>query len=418
LRDTLEVVIDRMGFLGDGIARHDNGKDIRELVVPTALPGERWIVAVEGRDRKRLRGRPVRLVERSPGRIDAPCPHFERCGGCALQHIPVSQALGLKVAMIEGALSNRGLAHPPFDPPAVSPEASRRRIRLAVDRNGRVGFRERWSRSLVAIGHCIVAEPALDMLLPALNELAPRLGWLAKGGEIQLTRTDNGVDMHGQSPLRPSVADVERLADTLAPHGLLRISWADGTADIVETLWQVGEPVIRIGEYDLPLPPAAFLQATGDGLRSLQDFAVEVLAGATSLADLFCGLGSLSLPLLDRLDRLTAVDDNRSAIRALQVTVPAVDARVQDLQTRPLSARDLRRLDAAIIDPPRAGAMVQCETIARSTLQRLVYVSCHPASFARDAAILVRHGFRIERLRPIDQFTHAPAIELAAYLVR
>ncbi|MEZ5848113.1 MAG: hypothetical protein R3C70_15295 [Geminicoccaceae bacterium] len=414
---TVEVTIDRLGFQGDGIARHDDGLTVRELIVPLALPGERWLVRLTGRDGRRWRARPQRLLGGDARRNEPVCRHFGRCGGCALQHLDKSCALSLKIGMIEGALRSRRLTFPAFEPASTSPLRSRRRIRIAFDRNGRLGFRERWSRNIVPVDHCPVAHPALDRLLPPLARTVPSLDCIAGTGEILLTLADNGVDLHWLAEAHPTPGDLERLEVALAPLSVIRISRSNGRDGFDETLWQRYEPLVTFGDSCLPLPPRSFLQATAEGLASLQAFVQGSLAGCRRVCDLFSGLGSLSLPLMQKLDALCAIDANRSAIGTLS-TIPGLRAVTRDLHENPLAPDEFAPFDGAIIDPPRAGAQAQAEAIAGSGIRRLVHVSCNPASFARDTAILCSAGFRIERLLPVDQFTHASSIELAAYLTR
>ena len=202
-----------------------------------------------------------------------------------------------------------------------------------------------------------------------------------------------------------------------------RIAWQPGRGSHAEIIVERREPFLHLAQLRVPLPPGTFLQATAEGLLALQTFADEALIGAGSLVDLYCGLGSLSLPLAGRLERHMAVDADAAAIAALRRTSlkpgsSAIDCRVQDLECSPLGARELRRYEAAILDPPRAGAKSQASELAASSLSRLVYVSCNPASFARDAALLVAGGFRIERILPVDQFLYSSEIELAASFVR
>ncbi|MEZ5823791.1 MAG: hypothetical protein R3C97_03310 [Geminicoccaceae bacterium] len=413
----VEITIERTGFRGDGIATHDDGLKEREILVPFALPGERWLVRLVGRDGKRWRARGERMIEASPSRCKPVCDHFGRCGGCVLQHVGARDAADLKIAMIEGALRSRGLDHPPFEAMATSPPSSRRRIRIAIDRNGRVGFRERWSRRIEPVSRCPVAHPDLERLLTPLAAIAPKLGCLAHECEIQFTRVDNGIDMHWLAGDRPSPADLELTTVTLSPLGVLRTSWSEERSGFAETLWQRDQPMVVFGEHSLPFPPGCFMQATAEGLTSLQQFVDRALSGSKRICDLFSGLGSLSLPLLHRLDHLCAIDSNEPAIRSLS-GVPGVRAIARDLHSTPFSAPELERFDAVILDPPRSGGEAQAEEIAKSSVRRVVHVSCNPASFARDTERLAAAGFRIARLLPVDQFTHAAAVELAALLLR
>ena len=226
----IEIDIERLGFLGDGIARHED----RDVLVPYALPGERWRIRLLGRDRGHLRGRPLRRME-GPARPDPPCPHFGRCGGCALQHLDPPDYARIKRERIAGALAARGLQAAEIElsriePTAESPPGSRRRVRLAVGRRGELGFRGRWSREIVDVERCIIASPALIAPLGPLREELPRLPALSHGAELALTDTDAGVDLLITARARPALDEIERLSRLagkldLAPDRLAARAW-------------------------------------------------------------------------------------------------------------------------------------------------------------------------------------------------
>jgi len=403
------VTIDRLGFLGDGLATTEEG----EWRVPLALPGERWRVRPEAREGRRRRASALeRLGDASADRIEPPCPHFGRCGGCSLQHLTPPAYHALKRRRIEGALRAHGLEAPPLEPTVTSPPGSRRRVRLHRDAAGRPGFRARAGRAIVAIGQCPVAAAPIEALLAPLRGLLPRL---STGGPMQVSVTlfDQGLDLllHAAGP--PSAADTAVLGAFAEEADIARIAWRqdDGPSMVMA---ERRPPMLTAGTISLAVPPSVFLQATGEGLEALQAFAEAELRDTRRVIDLFAGMAPLSLPLLPRLERLRAVDADADALRAVRHLAGAIETERRDLATEPVAPRDLGTFDAAIVDPPRAGAPAQIEALAASRIGRIVYAACDPASFARDAAVLTRAGFRIERLQPIDQFLWSPEIELAA----
>jgi 23S rRNA (uracil1939-C5)-methyltransferase len=169
----------------------------------------------------------------------------------------------------------------------------------------------------------------------------------------------------------------------------------------------------------VPLPPAAFLQATAEGEAQLSRLVVAACAGATKIADLFCGIGPFALRLAERA-RVLAVDNEAAALAALKRAAAAtpglkpVETQEHDLFKDPLLAADLRRLDAVVFDPPRQGAQAQTRALAASAMPLIVAVSCNPATFARDAAELVRGGYRLVEVTPVDQFRYSAHVEIVA----
>jgi 23S rRNA (uracil1939-C5)-methyltransferase len=205
------------------------------------------------------------------------------------------------------------------------------------------------------------------------------------------------------------------LAQLASAMGAARLTWNG------ELIAQDAPPMLAVGRFHVPLPPEPFLQPTAEGEGILQSLVAEGVGEAKRVADLFAGVGTFALALADRRE-VHAVDSDRAMIEALASAARAGRARVttetRDLFRRPLMPADLARFDAVVIDPPRPGAKAQAEALARSQVRRIAYVSCNPASFARDARILVDGGYRLGRVRPIDQFVWSPHTELAAIFER
>ena len=190
-----------------------------------------------------------------------------------------------------------------------------------------------------------------------------------------------------------------------------------------EVLVEARAPVLRMGRAALAMPPGAFLQATEAGEATLARLVTAGVAGAKRIADLFCGVGTFALRLGETA-AVTAVDSERAAVSALVraaagaagLRQPATE--IRDLFKRPLSAAELAGFDAVVFDPPRAGAAAQAAEIARSAVPRVVAVSCDPGTFARDAATLVRGGYTVDSIVPVDQFRYAAHVELVAVFTR
>lgn len=190
-----------------------------------------------------------------------------------------------------------------------------------------------------------------------------------------------------------------------------------------EIVYQARLPMVRLGPAAVALPPGAFLQATPQAEAAMAALAVEAVRGAGRIADLYCGVGTFTFRLAE-VAPVYAADSAAPAVRALTAalaTAPglkSITAEARDLVRRPVLASELKKIDAVVFDPPRAGALEQAGEIGRSTAQRVVGVSCNPATFARDARILTDAGFRLDRVAPVDQFLWSPHIELVGVFSR
>lgn len=404
----LEVQIDALGAQGDGVLDWHGER----LVVPLALPGESWRVRRQGRDKI---VEPLTCLAASAERREPVCRHFGRCGGCTLQHLPEATYAALLIDRIEGALRARGLEAPGPICLHRSPLGSRRRLRLGFTPDGQLGFRRRLGRQLVKVGECPIARPALVAPLEPLRQLLRRLEAAASGGEVTLTALDAGpeVVLHLQSD--PGLEDREALASFAEAEKLVRLAIAVGGASAEPVAARL-PPVLTVAGVPLTLPPAAFLQATAEGEARLQAFVVEQLGGARKVVDLFAGIGTLSLGLAAAGVSVRAFDGAAELIGACRHA--HVQTVRRDLQQSPLQPDELEDCDAVILDPPRAGALAQAEALAASAVPHLVYASCEPATFARDAAALVQGSYRLIALEAVDQFLFAPDVELVAAFVR
>jgi 23S rRNA (uracil1939-C5)-methyltransferase len=392
--------------------------------VPLTLPGERWLVRVTEVGRDHARALPVER-RAGPPRASPPCPHFGHCGGCTLQHLPAATYHAFKLARIERALQRARLTPDRMGPLQQSPLGSRRRLRLAATRSRSgfvLGFRAGRSRAVAPIGTCPIARPELVALFQPLRTLLPRLTCLPARGELMLTATPAGVDLLLEVADAPGLEDLEHLAGLAQQQDLARV--VARSQGVLIPIAARRQPQVRVGPFAVPLPPGAFLQATEEGERALQGCVAEWLADATRIADLYAGLGTLSLPLVPRTGSVTLVERDGSALAAAAEARPrtragTVTLQQRDLDRQPLLASELQRYDAVILDPPRAGALAQIQELARAPdLARIAYVSCHPGSFARDAAALSRAGWRLQEVRPVDQFLFSAEIELAALFGR
>lgn len=207
-----------------------------------------------------------------------------------------------------------------------------------------------------------------------------------------------------------------KLGDWAASIRLARLSVNDHGSPM--TLFAPEIPVVQFGKIGVSPPPGAFLQATRDGEAMLQNAIAEITGSARQIVDLFAGCGTLSLPLLDNIANLLAVEQSEDALAALKFGVDSagIGGRVKtasrNLFDAPLMPDELKGFDMAILDPPRSGVAAQCRMLAQSGIATIAMVSCNPASFARDAAILTESGFQLEWVQVIDQFSFSNHLEM------
>ncbi len=405
--DSETHIVESLGHRGDGVCAGP-------VYAAFALPGE----TVRGRrDGERLRD--VAVLAPSPDRVAPVCPHVGLCGGCALQHAGDAFLARWKTALVADALAARGLSAP-LRPIAVSPPGSRRRVTFSGRRTRKgalVGFHGRAEATLVPVETCAVAEPAIVAALPALRALTGLVA--SRSGEARLTvaTSDAGLDvaLEGQrpldGPLRAALAAVAEAAD------LARLSYGG------EMVAARRPPAQAFGRARVVPPPGGFLQATRQGEAALTAAVREAVGAARGVADLFAGSGTFALPLAEA-SAVHAVEAEAAALAALDAGwrgatgLRAVTTEARDLFRRPLRPDELARFDAAVLDPPRAGAAAQAAALAASGVRRVAAVSCNPATFARDARTLADGGFRLLWVQPVDQFRWSPHVELAAAFAR
>ena len=401
----MEITVQRLGHKGDGIAEGP-------ILAPLTLPGE----IVEGEVEAGRMDAP-RILTPSPDRVKAPCTHFRQCGGCALQHASDSFLATWKQQVVETALAAQGLTTD-FRPIHISPPRSRRRATLAGRRTKKgalVGFHARRSDTIVPSPDCHVLHPDLLAVLPVLEQITRIGGSRSATLAFALTRSEAGIDcaVTGGKPLDETL----RMALPQFIRHLARLTW-DGDTVFIET-----QPVQHFGTVAITPPPGAFLQATPDGEAALVAAMQDATQGARHIVDLFSGCGTFTFPLAARAP-VHAVEGDRAMIAALDhatryaTGLKKVTTETRDLFRRPLMGDDLTPYDAAIIDPPRAGAEAQVADLAQSGLAQIGIVSCNPVTFARDARTLTDAGYRLNWVQVVDQFRWSPHVELAASFTR
>jgi 23S rRNA (uracil1939-C5)-methyltransferase len=384
-------------------------------------------------------------LQPGPHHVIPTCRHFGQCGGCQLQQLDERSLADFVEGRAANASSSQSLGAERITAPHVSPPGARRRASLRAESSGGrivIGFHEAKSHRLVELAECPVMLPELVAVLAPLRRLLIALGRSGgqdkgrnrrQGGrnamprmaaDIELAMTEQGVDLGVKGLTAEGLAANQAILDFAAEQGLARLTLDQGYGS--ETLWEPEPVTIALSGVSVGFPPGAFLQATSDGEQALVAAARTWLAGSAAIADLFAGLGTFAFALagsrIGEGAKVLAVEAARDAHLACKAAAGRagrpIHAQHRDLFRNPLLPEELNRFDAVLLDPPRAGARAQVERLAESTVARIVYISCNPSSWARDAAMLVGAGYRLAELRPVGQFRWSTHIELASLFVR
>jgi 23S rRNA (uracil1939-C5)-methyltransferase len=398
--------IDAMGRRGEGIAHHDG----QTLYVPRSLPGEDLRVLDEA-GRLSI----VEITRSSPDRTAAFCKHYDRCGGCQLQHWRDEPYRAWKTGIVEQQLAALGIAMK-VSTLIDAHGRGRRRVSIHVRRKDGVvtaGFMEARTHVLLDIDACPILEPQLARGFDIARSLGARLG----DCDVALTSTDTGIDVSVKAERKVLQQEHARLAGLIPELALARLS-VNG-----ELIATAATPRLGIGRADVAVPPGGFLQATAEGEAALARLVVEGVGKAKQVADLFCGIGPFAFRLAER-GKVEAYDNDRAAIAALNAAAkstpglkPLIGA-ARDLFREPLVANEMKNFDAVVFDPPRAGAEAQAKQLAKSKVKTVVAVSCDASSFARDAEVLIGGGYRLTILTAVDQFKWSSHVEMVGVFQR
>ncbi len=298
------------------------------------------------------------------------CPFFGKCGGCKFDFASAdyrSQKAGVL----------RGL-QPTSD--AVWPAPGERRRVDFCFAGGRLGLYAAGTKDIIPVTKCLNAAPEINAILPHLAKMP----W-SGAGSVLITLCENGIDIAITSNVPYCSADFRRAAGSLRA---IRITWND------KVIKQEATPIIKFGDIAVEYPVGAFLQPGKPGEDAIRDMVVGAAGGSKRIADLFCGLGNFT---------------NALNADGFDITGPHCQ---RDLFKNPLTLGMLKQYDCVVMDPPRAGARAQCEILAKSQVPKIIYVSCNPATFTRDAKILESGGYKMTHLVPVDQFVGSTHWEL------
>ena len=424
------VVATIVDLTHDGIGVADLGG--RRVFVADALPGERVEIALRKRRRKLQEAHLLRVLDAAPTRTAPACEYFGRCGGCALQHFEHGAQVAFKEGVVRETLKRIGRVEPDeWLPPVVGePWHYRRRARLGVryvagkDRV-LVGFRERAGRWITDMSRCPVLMPPIDGLLGELAALIANSSVKEHVPQIEAAVADEASALVLRVLAAPSVADEQAFREFGARHGI-DMYLQPGGPGTVTPLGPARPLRYRLAEFGLTLEflPTDFVQVNARVNAELVATAVGLadVRPTDRVLDLYCGLGNFSLPLAQRAEVLTGVEGDAGLVARAARNAAANGVGNARFATADLASSDWgfyrERWDVVVLDPPRTGAAEPIAELHRSVPRRVVYVSCHPATLARDAATLIGQGFRLRTARVFDMFPHTHHIEALALFER
>lgn len=429
----VEADIESLSHDGRGVARVDG----KTVFVDNALPGERVVFRYTWTRRKFDEARTETVLQASPARVEPACAHTDICGGCSLQHLEPRAQIERKAATLAEQLDHfGGLAPQQWLEPLTGPVTGYRgKARLGVkylDKHGTalVGFREKRNSLVADITRCEVLVPELGHALPALRELINGLETRRRIPQIEVAAGDDTLALVFRHLDPLPAADSERLAAFCRERGW-HCYLQPGNETTVHRIWPVeGEERLYYRHPDLDMDmafhPLDFVQVNAAINRRMVPRALDLLAVESGhrVLDLFCGLGNFTLPLARRAASVTGVEGSRAMVErgyenARRNGVDNADFYDWDLTRDPAGQSWAQGpFERVLLDPPRSGAAEMVPHLPRLGAERVVYVSCNPATLARDAGELARHGYCLEAAGVMDMFPHTTHMESLAVFQR
>ena len=408
-----EIQIQDLTHDGRGVGR-DQGK---ACFVEGALPSERVSWSINKSHRQYDEGIVHQVLDASADRVEPQCQHFGQCGGCQLQHLDYSAQVQAKTKRLQSSLAHKNI-HPTtwLSPITSDPMGYRRRARFSISAISKkhtdlqVGFKQRASAKVLPIDHCPVLTPELNKVLPELPRLISQLSGQFNGKQQQsLTEIEVNFDQNRTSITLLANSAKANLTEILPPESIQHCDiWYQAKPAEAKLLYS---PSIE-NKTEIPTKPPGFLQANAPVNQKMVEQAGHLLALSQEdhLLDLFCGAGNFSLPYVDSVAAITGIelDDasvdqaNKKAQNLDQVSFEKAD--LFDAKGLTALRSKFRKASVVILDPPRAGAEALVRELVKPKPARILYISCHPATFIRDAEILKRSGYQLDSVGLVDMF--------------
>jgi 23S rRNA (uracil1939-C5)-methyltransferase len=417
----VDIVIRRLGASGDGIAEY-SGKPV---YVSGLLPGEEATVRLTG---PRGDGRIAETLARhsdSADRVTPECKYADECGGCSVQHLTPRAYLAWKEGLLARALASKGLTPERLEP-MVEIKDGRRRLRFAaIGRSAGpvLGFNMKASKQIVGIDYCIAAEPALSETISNSHALLSKILSAGETADLEVRTSLNGLDFLLVRARPLEYQERVDIAAWMSAIDAARFAWLPKDNEVPEVIIERRAPALSVAGISVTPSPGAFLQPTAAGEEFMAEFVLKHLRGARRVADLYSGWGAFALRLAKSM-HVEAFEGSETMISSLNLAAGAAGLGghlmgfTRDLERQPLQSDELGRFDGIVLDPPRAGALKQVQSLVTGGPKRIAYLSCNPAALARDGKILVDGGYRFVEAQPIDQFRWTSHLEVACLFER
>lgn len=412
----IQGTVKALGIDGDGLVEREGEK----YYVPFTAPQDEIEFEVL-QEKRRTHLHLHQILTPSPYRVEAPCQHFGKCGGCKLQHISEEFYTHFKCQQLIRALDFHGVEAKEIKPLHIIPPYKRRRISLSFAHRFEgivLGYVRRQSKHIIDVQQCLLVRPEIENLLPFLRAFLQKLFPHRATGSVDVLASQTGLDVNLKTGYlkKLTLEQTEYFTEFANHHQLARFSLN------YRPVVTLKEPTVQFSNIPVAVEAGKFLQASNEAdvfmLARVEEYMPKKIHYGV---DLFSGRGTFTF-LLAKAAPVDAFECEQDAIQALQTAAKNASMPVhvvkRDLFTYPLSPEELKKYDFIMVDPPRAGALQQVEQIGQSPLKNLVYISCNPASFARDAKILIQHGFTLDSVTPLDQFLWSEHLEVIAKFSR
>lgn len=418
------LVIDRLGSHGDGLATTSLGR----VAIPRTAPGDALTARI-ALYKGHVTATNITLETPGPGRRNAPCPHFDGCGGCSLQHLNDATYQDFKRSLIMDAMIAHGMgdhASRAIKPLITIPAHTRRRVNFKIKKTKNtlmLGYHRPKSNDIIPISACLLLTEGIAALIDPFKIFLADFMAPGESADLFLLESAPGeidglLSFNTRSSL--TLESRESVSFFVSSNPFARFQIHIGGD--VDFIMQQRPPMVVFGGIRVPVSAGCFLQSSAAADSILADLVLAAfydLKPGGKVMDLFCGRGTLTFPLIAAGFSVVAIDNDGSAISALKqgaggAEFRALTIRSQNLFQDPLKPHDIKGISAVLLDPPRAGARAQIQELSLTAVPVICMVSCNPQTFARDAKTLIDGGYILETLTPIDQFLYSAHVEIVA----
>jgi 23S rRNA (uracil1939-C5)-methyltransferase len=432
LSKQINLKISGISNLGQGFAMHNsadkspvqNDRKNKKIFVSKTVIGDQIEAQIIKENSKFIVANLIKIISPSKERVTAPCLHFADCGGCGLQHLTQDYYYNFKQEILLNLFAREQINFAGKIDWSFIGDGLRRRANFQIDHNNRLGFFRENSNDVVKIDSCLVLESEVSNLIQPLQNLIQNICY--KITQIFITKFDNGIAIILQTSTTPNLEVSDKLTDFAKQNNIISLAYK--IKNDRSLIYQTQIPQLFFGEIKINLEADIFLQATKNGqdiiineintlVASLQNNNPEKIL---NIIDFYCGIGTYSFAVLSQNQKvqIKAFEGEEQMINLLNknATKNQLNQKLQgferDLVQAPIAPKDLTNQHLAIINPPRNGAKSQIQQLAKSKIKNIIYISCHPATFAVDAKILLQNGYKINKIKAIDQFVYSHHLEL------